>query len=237
MGDSIAVVFPSFFREYLRKKGYEVLHMADPVDEYGVQQLKESDGTKLKPTMKEEKIVAATYGDSGDGVGASNGVDVAARGQVDVERVRQHTGAAAWQRQPHSSKQQPTRKKKGQVEKEKGQGERESDERGKREEQGEEKSETGEDGKGVQEETDKEVEEDVTDWVEVRRRTRGESRKRVQIFVKVNGSKATPMEVSLTDDKVEDVVKQAQNDEDAFVRDNARKSVEDKGKAEELRSQ
>ena len=29
-------------------------------------------------------------------------------GQVDVERVRQHTGAAAWQRQPHSIKQQPT---------------------------------------------------------------------------------------------------------------------------------
>ena len=28
--------------------------------------------------------------------------------QVDVERVRQHTGAAAWQRQPHSIKQQPT---------------------------------------------------------------------------------------------------------------------------------
>ena len=55
-------------------------------------------------------------------------------GQVDAERVRQHTGAAAWQRQPHSIKQQPTeqtaqerggeKKMRGQVEKEKGQGER-----------------------------------------------------------------------------------------------------------------
>ena len=35
--------------------------------------------------------------------------------------------------------------------------------------------------------------------------------------MKVNGSKATPMEVTLTDDKVEDVMRQVQNDEDAYV--------------------
>ena len=39
----------------------------------------------------------------------------------------------------------------------------------------------------------------------------------VQIFVKVNGSKATPMEVNLTDDKVEDVMRQIQKDEDVYV--------------------
>ena len=39
----------------------------------------------------------------------------------------------------------------------------------------------------------------------------------VQIFVKVNGSKATPMEVNLTDDKVEDVMRRIQKDEDAYV--------------------
>ena len=39
----------------------------------------------------------------------------------------------------------------------------------------------------------------------------------VQIFVKMNESKATPMEVSLTDDKVEDVLRQVQNDEDMCV--------------------
>ena len=52
-GESIAVVFPSSLREHLRKKGHEVLRVADPVDEYAVQQLKEFDGTKLKPTTKE----------------------------------------------------------------------------------------------------------------------------------------------------------------------------------------
>ena len=39
----------------------------------------------------------------------------------------------------------------------------------------------------------------------------------IQIFVKVNGSKATPMEVNLTDDKVEDVMRRIQKDEDAYV--------------------
>ena len=39
----------------------------------------------------------------------------------------------------------------------------------------------------------------------------------VQIFVKVDGSKATPMEVNLADDRVEDVMRRIQNDEDAYV--------------------
>ena len=39
----------------------------------------------------------------------------------------------------------------------------------------------------------------------------------VQIFVRVNGSKATPMEVNLTDNKVEDVMRRIQKDEDAYV--------------------
>ena len=39
----------------------------------------------------------------------------------------------------------------------------------------------------------------------------------VQIFVRVNGSKATPMDVNLTDDKVEDVIRRIQNDEDVYV--------------------
>ena len=38
-----------------------------------------------------------------------------------------------------------------------------------------------------------------------------------QIFVQVNGSKATPMEVNLTDDKVEDVMRQIQEDKDVYV--------------------
>ena len=49
------------------------------------------------------------------------------------------------------------------------------------------------------------------------RRTRKKSRKTVQIFVKVDGPKVTPMEVTLTDDKVEDVMRRIQKDEDAYV--------------------
>ena len=52
-GESIAVVSPTLFWAYLRKKGHEVLYMADPVDEYALHQLKEFDGTKPKPTTKE----------------------------------------------------------------------------------------------------------------------------------------------------------------------------------------
>ena len=65
------------------------------------------------------------------------------------------------------------------------------------------------------EEGDSKVVKDVTDWTVVTRNKR--QRKMAQIFVKVNGSKATPMEVNLTDDKVEDVMRQIQKDEDVYV--------------------
>ena len=141
------------------------------------------------------------------------------RGQVDVECVRQHTGAAALQRQPHSIKQQPNeqtaqeregeKKMRGQVEKEKGQGERERGERGKKEE------ETGEKGKEGQEETDNEVEKDVTGWTEV---TRNKRKKMVQIFVKMDGGKTSAMEMEMNE-KVDDILKkiQIQKDEDVYV--------------------
>merc|ERR1719514_38259 len=52
-GESVAQVSSSPFIEQLRKKGLEVLYMVDPIDEYGVQQLKEFDGKKLKSVTKE----------------------------------------------------------------------------------------------------------------------------------------------------------------------------------------
>merc|ERR1712159_389006 len=52
-GESVASVSSSPFIETLRKKGMEVLYLVDPIDEYGVQQLKEYDGKKLKSVAKE----------------------------------------------------------------------------------------------------------------------------------------------------------------------------------------
>ena len=53
------------------------------------------------------------------------------------------------------------------------------------------------------------------DWTVVTRNKR--QRKMVQIFVKVDEAKVTPMDVSLTDGKVEDVMRQVQKDEDVYV--------------------
>jgi len=52
-GESKQVIKDSPFLERLRKKGYEVLYMVDPIDEYAVQQLKEFDGKKLVCVTKE----------------------------------------------------------------------------------------------------------------------------------------------------------------------------------------
>ena len=81
--------------------------------------------------------------------------------------------------------------------------------RGRRQEgRKEEEEKDDEEGGGEQ------VNKDVTGWTEV---TRKMKRKTVQIFVRVNGSKAAPMEVNLTDDKVEDVMRQIQQDEDVYA--------------------
>lgn len=52
-GESKQAIGSSPFIESLKKKGYEVIYMIDPIDEYVIQQLKEYDGKKLKNCSKE----------------------------------------------------------------------------------------------------------------------------------------------------------------------------------------
>merc|ERR1712025_740549 len=52
-GESKEIVAVSAFVEKVKNKGFEVLYLVDPIDEYAVQQLKEYDGKKLVCVTKE----------------------------------------------------------------------------------------------------------------------------------------------------------------------------------------
>ena len=229
--------------------------MADPVDEYAVQQLKEFDGTKLKPTMKEEldlgdqddketleelnieskplkKFMKEALGDKVEKVIVSDRtVDLPCvlttseyGWSANMQRATQQRGNSQQQQQDNQlqvarqstrqERERRERKKERKGEGERGRSEQEKKDQGERESV--RKGERGkEEGRDAEEEECKRVEKDATGWTVVTRNKR--QRKMAQIFVKVNGSKAAPMEVSLTDDKVEDVMRQIQKDEDVYV--------------------
>ena len=130
--------------------------------------------------------------------------------QVVVEKTTDDSAAAAQHqstRQQHNNYHSKRAMQQRERKEEKGLGERE---KGRKDEVG-----RVQEGGRKEKERKPEVKKDVTGWTVVTRNRR--PRKMVQIFVKVNGSKATPMDVNLTDDKVEHVIRRTQNDEDVYV--------------------
>ena len=202
--ESIAVV-SSLFEENLRKKGHEVPYMADPVDEKKTLEelkaklepltelMKEVLGDKVEEAIVDDRTVDLLRVLTTSRHGLSVNMKRIMKAQAPVDNANVSMNAFdRLERQQHSSKQQQQPQTARQPTRQEREEERETEK-----------------GRGEQ------VKKDVTDWTVVTRNRR--QRKMVQIFVRVNGSKATPMEVNLTDDKVEDVMRQIQKDEDVYV--------------------
>ena len=55
LGKSVEEIKNSEAVKRMTERGFEVLYMCEPIDEYCVQQLREFDGKTLVPILKEEK--------------------------------------------------------------------------------------------------------------------------------------------------------------------------------------
>jgi len=77
-GESLSAIKDSPFLEVLRKKGFEVLLLVDPIDEYAVSQLKEFEGHKLESVSKER---LAEQDEDGSGAVIRRGIERARGGE------------------------------------------------------------------------------------------------------------------------------------------------------------
>ena len=248
--ESIAVVSSSSFLENLRKNGYEVPYMTDPVDENAVHQPKDFDGTKLKSTAEE----GFDFGDQDEKSNTSKSEDEEFNlkeyvDEMTTDLVTDSDGKVSdkilddtvcpdslggfvgplQQEQPQQHRSQQGAAQREEEQKQTGMGAGKKEEKDEKDEVKEKEEKDGKVDKIVmdaeiqifvkeeaEEERHEEVKEDVMGWTVVTR-NRKQQRRMIQIYVKVNGGRAIPTEVNLTDDKVEDVMRQIPSSEDMYV--------------------
>ena len=132
--------------------------------------------------------------------------DIAGGVHVDRDDLHAGNGARTAAAQHRSTQQHKQEQRTEQATQEGERDQREEGEKGEGERESVRKGERGkEEGGDAEEEECKQVKKDVTGWTVVTRNKR--QKKMVQIFVMVDEAKMTPMEVSLTDGKVEDVMR------------------------------
>ena len=237
---TVEVERPKLIKETVQEKINQVTKHTSGDEQINLKEYVDLDPGGQDEKKAFEELVKETLGDKVDEVIVSNrmidslrvltmseqGLSVNMKRIMKAQTSLDSSTDLASGSQQHDSSQQPQRarqstrqeKKERKGEGERGRSEREQVGREERESMREGQRGRGQEGrKEVREDEEggSKVVKDVTGWTVVTRNKR--QRKMAQIFVKVNGSKATPMDVNLTDDKVEDVMRQIQKDEDVYV--------------------
>ena len=200
--ESIAVVSSSSFRENLCRKGYEVLYVADPVDEFAVQQSKECDRMKAMTKEDFDLLCCQRSGSkrqrrsSQHQSAEQQPAKQAAKEREEGERVNGEEERTDVRKSEEKVVREGEKKKGG---KEQG---RKKKEKGRKGQRGRGQEGRKKEEREVEEGGGELVEKDVTGWTEV---TRNKRKKMVQMFVKVDGMKTVAMEVS-PEDKVQKIL-------------------------------